>query len=530
MIRAYGIFEGGGAKGLAHIGALSAAEENHIEFIGYAGSSAGAIVASLLAVGYTPRELFNSADNGPETIFDEDFVDYIGKFRWRLVSLCRTVFDMIGKNRFISSLLYGTALVSMLLGLFFTLNFLWEAAGRSVGRFAVGIGGMMLGGCLLAMLMPSAIFSGDGFESWLNEKLSSKLFPGDPVKIVLFRHIATPLKIIATDLRLREPIVFTKNEEFKNYSVAKAVRSSIAIPGVFAPLVDGTMTLVDGGILSNFPAWVFDRERRESDEILSTIGFRLHSPERINAVSSRETIIQYASSLAQVFFGDNKLQTRGIEDLHLIPIVVTTRTLDFRLARDKKNTLYNEGYVAAQKFFRYDFNGPKNSERIITCLEQLEGWIRDILGDHKVLLRLNVAKPVEPLREELRVLYQVNMDKDADDRLQLPLGSGAIGECWKRGRPIYADMVLAKDNHLTNWKMSKYKQALVRSDLKSLLSIPITESGTIKDVATEDIRAILSIDSNENLSEEFSKANDEESDIALCLSESTKKLARELSW
>ena len=48
----FGIFEGGGAKGLAHVGALKAAEERQVRFRGVAGTSAGSIIAGLIAVGY----------------------------------------------------------------------------------------------------------------------------------------------------------------------------------------------------------------------------------------------------------------------------------------------------------------------------------------------------------------------------------------------------------------------------------------------------------------------------------------------
>jgi len=53
----FGIFAGGGVRGSAYIGALKALEELNISFIGYAGTSVGAIVASLVAVGYSYREL-----------------------------------------------------------------------------------------------------------------------------------------------------------------------------------------------------------------------------------------------------------------------------------------------------------------------------------------------------------------------------------------------------------------------------------------------------------------------------------------
>jgi NTE family protein len=56
-MKAYAILDGGGVKGAALAGALSAAAENGIEFEGYGGTSAGAIVALLASVGFTPEEI-----------------------------------------------------------------------------------------------------------------------------------------------------------------------------------------------------------------------------------------------------------------------------------------------------------------------------------------------------------------------------------------------------------------------------------------------------------------------------------------
>jgi NTE family protein len=53
-----GVFEGGGVKGIAFVGALEAAEEAGItRWVNLAGTSAGAIIASLLAIGHTPAQL-----------------------------------------------------------------------------------------------------------------------------------------------------------------------------------------------------------------------------------------------------------------------------------------------------------------------------------------------------------------------------------------------------------------------------------------------------------------------------------------
>ena len=57
QIPAFCVLSGGGAKAAAFPGCLAAAEEAHIHFQGYAGSSGGAIVAALAASGYRAREL-----------------------------------------------------------------------------------------------------------------------------------------------------------------------------------------------------------------------------------------------------------------------------------------------------------------------------------------------------------------------------------------------------------------------------------------------------------------------------------------
>ena len=47
-----GVFEGGGVRGIAHVGAACVLEAAGYRFEALAGSSAGAIVAALLAAGY----------------------------------------------------------------------------------------------------------------------------------------------------------------------------------------------------------------------------------------------------------------------------------------------------------------------------------------------------------------------------------------------------------------------------------------------------------------------------------------------
>jgi len=87
--KAFGIYEGGGAKGLAHAGALKAAEEK-FTFIGVAGTSAGAIIASLIAAGYKADEIY-SPDN-PDSVFRTNLTDLLDATEWRHVRSLRDEF------------------------------------------------------------------------------------------------------------------------------------------------------------------------------------------------------------------------------------------------------------------------------------------------------------------------------------------------------------------------------------------------------------------------------------------------------
>lgn len=78
---AFGIFEGGGAKGLAHVGALRAAEEQHVRFLGVAGTSAGAIVAALVAAGYKADDLY--CPDTRKGVLARDLLELFGREQWQ---------------------------------------------------------------------------------------------------------------------------------------------------------------------------------------------------------------------------------------------------------------------------------------------------------------------------------------------------------------------------------------------------------------------------------------------------------------
>src|SRR3954468_14014681 len=72
------VLSGGAASGVAHIGVLKALEENHIPIDYIAGTSMGALIGSLYAMGYSPAQIETMVKseqfrNWSEGIIDQKF-------------------------------------------------------------------------------------------------------------------------------------------------------------------------------------------------------------------------------------------------------------------------------------------------------------------------------------------------------------------------------------------------------------------------------------------------------------------------
>jgi predicted acylesterase/phospholipase RssA len=76
----------------------------------------------------------------------------------------------------------------------------------------------------------------------------------------MFDATGIQLHVVTADIIKNEVCVFS-TERNRDYPVAKAVAASLAIPIAFRPVLDEHRFLVDGGIVSSIPAWVFRRDR-----------------------------------------------------------------------------------------------------------------------------------------------------------------------------------------------------------------------------------------------------------------------------
>jgi NTE family protein len=184
--------EGGGALGLAHIGVLQWFEEHHIPVDYVAGTSMGGLVGGFYATGMSPAEL-------KKLIAGVDWNEVLGD---------ATPYEDLSYRRKEDQRAYPNAFI---LGL---RNGLSLPAGLNSGH-QIGL---------------------------LIDRITLPYY-----KLESFSTLPTPFRCVATD------IVSGKEVVFEQGSLAEALRSTMSIPGAFAPVVDKDRVLVDGGLVNNLP-------------------------------------------------------------------------------------------------------------------------------------------------------------------------------------------------------------------------------------------------------------------------------------
>lgn len=185
------VLSGGGAKGIAHIGALKAMEEAGLRPDFIAGTSMGSVIGSLYALGY-------SADQIEQIVLDLD---------WNAVLSNEVPLNYIAFEE-------------------------KEYYSRYLAAFPMYKGSVALSSGLIKGQM-------------LTEVLMEYLWPSFEYQD--FDHLPIPFRCVATDVRTGDPIVF------KSGSLPTAVRASMALPTAFTAVDLDTTLVVDGGVLDNFP-------------------------------------------------------------------------------------------------------------------------------------------------------------------------------------------------------------------------------------------------------------------------------------
>jgi NTE family protein len=184
--------QGGGAKGLAHIGVLQWLEDHHIPVDYVAGTSMGGLVGGLYATGHSPAEI--------ERI--------VRGINWNEV-------------------LSGTTPYR-------------ELAFRRKEDLRAFPNGLELG-LREGLQPPGGLISGQGVRFVIDRYV----LPYSDGRS--FDSLPVPFRCVATDLVSGKSIVF------KDGSLTDALRATMSIPGVFSPVKQDGKILADGGLLNNLP-------------------------------------------------------------------------------------------------------------------------------------------------------------------------------------------------------------------------------------------------------------------------------------
>ena len=186
------VLSGGGAKGTAHIGALKVMEEAGIPIDIIVGTSMGSIIGGLYSIGYTPEQLDSifMAQDWPALLSDKSK---------------RSAIDLQAReqgSQYILSVPFFEKPQDLISG--------GLIKGRNIGN-------------MLWQLT-------EGYHDSID-----------------FRKMPIPFACVSQDLVTGKEIVF------RSGILPIAIRSSMSIPGVFAPVDTEGMLLIDGGITNNYP-------------------------------------------------------------------------------------------------------------------------------------------------------------------------------------------------------------------------------------------------------------------------------------
>ena len=147
---------------------------------------------------------------------------------------------------------------------------------------------------IVAIARLGGLYSSEGIERWVEGCL--KELTGKHNAPVSFSELVMPLHVVAGDLSMMKARVWS-DRATPTQSVAHAVRASCSIPLYFQPVEEGSALLVDGGIVSNIPHFVFTGETAQNTKKRNRILlFMLEATEeRKRADDARELAEQLVS-------------------------------------------------------------------------------------------------------------------------------------------------------------------------------------------------------------------------------------------
>ena len=231
------VLSGGGAKGMTHIGIIRALEENNIPIDYITGTSMGAIIGSLYAMGYSP-------DDMEALLRSEDFK------RWYSGQIEPEYGYYFKQNRPTPE--------------FFNIRFSFKDS--------LHIKPQILPTSMVNPIQMNLIF----VELFARATAACN---GD------FNHLFVPFRCIASDVYNKRPLIMRKGD------LGDAVRASMSFPFVFKPIEIDSVLAYDGGIYNNFPTDIMREDFRPGVIIGSVVAANPGKPKENDLMSQLENMI-----------------------------------------------------------------------------------------------------------------------------------------------------------------------------------------------------------------------------------------------
>lgn len=272
------VLSGGGAKGCAHVGVLKALEQFNIPVDMIVGTSMGALIGGLYCIGYSADQIDSllQEQDWEQLLFDKQNPEKTSLSQRRLSN--RYFYAMTVEN--------------------------WQTM-----RFSSQ--GLVKGNNLNNLFAQLTM----GFHD-----------------SVSFDSLPIPFTCVATDL------VHDQQVNFRSGKLATAMRASMAVPGVFSPVIMDGMVLVDGGMKDNFPV---DLARQQGADIIIGVSVR---NEKERSVNDFRGTMEVLSSIIEDLTEAKYCENLPIADMFVHVNVEGFSTMSFN--QSAIDTLVNRGYSA----------------------------------------------------------------------------------------------------------------------------------------------------------------------------------------
>ena len=369
------VFEGGGAKGTVFVGALEELEARGHTPARLMGTSAGSIMSTLLAAGYSAREmsaaLSEKKDGRPVFM---GFMEVPPKLTLEEV-----------RNSDIRGLLRDVNLK-------FVPDLIEDQMDEAITE---ALASSSIFGRFFYFVERGGFFSGDNFLNWLKEKLDTGIYPldrgafgkgkerrfGNMTLSEFFQATGIDLSLIASDTS-DSLMLILNHRTAPDCPVAYAVRMSMSVPLLWNEVVWqsewGTYngkditghTIVDGGMLSNFPIELFISgepqvtavmgEKTTSEEIL---GFLIDETMAVPGepgvqktggsfeISKLRTVARISNLLNTMLQARDKIVIETYERFVIRLPAKGYGTVEFGMSDERRDALVRAGRQACQTYF-----------------------------------------------------------------------------------------------------------------------------------------------------------------------------------